>query len=191
MITKEFIYFKDTKTINDFIIEKKQIGIVIEKNDDDLLIEVFNIKEPFYINRSDIEFFNPLETGDAFSNKICNVCHKYIDTTEFSINQTGKNNRIVRRPSCKECRKEIDGVSINSKDKKEFNKVKPSFEKFTCPICEKTTIPNLTSKIVLDHDHQTGRARAWICDSCNTGLGRFKDNIKTLEKAIKYLKEKQ
>ncbi|WP_233704578.1 endonuclease domain-containing protein [Helicobacter bizzozeronii] len=27
-----------------------------------------------------------------------------------------------------------------------------------------------------------------MCDSCNTGLGRFKDNPKFLEKVIEYLK---
>ena len=54
---------------------------------------------------------------------------------------------------------------------------------------EKKTIPGLTSKVVLDHDHKTGKGRAWICDSCNTGLGRFKDDIELLESAIQYLKK--
>ena len=59
---------------------------------------------------------------------------------------------------------------------------------FICPICEKRTIVNVTAKIVPDHDHDTGAGREWICDSCNTGLGRFKDDITILETAIKYLK---
>lgn len=54
---------------------------------------------------------------------------------------------------------------------------------------QKKTIPGLTSKVVLDHDHKTGKGRAWICDSCNTGLGRFKDDIELLESAIQYLKK--
>ena len=45
--------------------------------------------------------------------------------------------------------------------------------------------------MVLDHDHITGKPRAWICDSCNTGLGRFKDDIATIENAIKYLKDRK
>ncbi|WP_230380692.1 endonuclease domain-containing protein [Helicobacter pylori] len=40
-----------------------------------------------------------------------------------------------------------------------------------------------------DHNHDTGQGREWICDSCNTGLGRFKDNPKFLEKVIEYLKK--
>jgi transcription elongation factor Elf1 len=58
---------------------------------------------------------------------------------------------------------------------------------FECPICGKRTIAGITSKVVLDHDHETGEARAWICDSCNTGIGRFKDDVALLQRAIKFL----
>ena len=59
---------------------------------------------------------------------------------------------------------------------------------FVCPICEKQTVIGVTARIVRDHDHDTGMGRKWICDSCNTGLGRFKDDITILETAIEYLK---
>ena len=58
----------------------------------------------------------------------------------------------------------------------------------SCPVCEKRSIVAVTANIVADHDHDTGMAREWICDSCNTGLGRFKDDITILEVAIEYLK---
>jgi len=51
------------------------------------------------------------------------------------------------------------------------------------------SIVGVTANLVKDHDHTTGMAREWICDSCNTGLGRFKDNLKLLEKVIVYLKK--
>ncbi len=57
---------------------------------------------------------------------------------------------------------------------------------FVCPICEKRTIVDITVRIV--RDHKTGKGRAWICDSCNTGLGRFKDDIVFFEKIIAYLR---
>ena len=47
----------------------------------------------------------------------------------------------------------------------------------------------LITTLVKDHDHLTGKAREWICDSCNTGLGRFKDDITILQRAIDYLKK--
>jgi len=67
-------------------------------------------------------------------------------------------------------------------------KIKPEFF-FICPICKKSSIPYITANVVIDHDHKTGDARSWICDSCNTGLGRFKDNIELLQEGIKYLKK--
>jgi RNase P subunit RPR2 len=62
---------------------------------------------------------------------------------------------------------------------------------FVCPICKKASIPGVTANIVIDHNHKTGNANQWICDSCNTGLGRFKDNIELLKEIIQYLKKHQ
>jgi hypothetical protein len=40
----------------------------------------------------------------------------------------------------------------------------------------------------VDHCHSEGHVRGLLCWSCNIGLGHFKDNIASLEKAIDYLK---
>jgi hypothetical protein len=39
----------------------------------------------------------------------------------------------------------------------------------------------------LDHCHETGQTRGYLCGNCNLGLGLFRDNQKLLEKAAKYL----
>lgn len=140
-----------------------------------------------FLSENQFEFFDATKTGDSFDKKVCNVCHKLLDTSNFSKNQNGKDNRTVRRPSCDNCRITIDGVGIPQKEKIKWMKLKPEYEIFTCPICQKTTIPSLTSKVVLDHDHNTGKVRGWICDSCNTGIGRFKDDVDLLKRAINFL----
>lgn len=45
------------------------------------------------------------------------------------------------------------------------------------------------SPLVVDHCHTTGKVRGLICSACNSVLGYSRDNIKTLENSIKYLKD--
>lgn len=52
----------------------------------------------------------------------------------------------------------------------------------TCEICNEET------KLHTDHCHATGMVRGRLCNNCNNGLGRFKDNVALLEAAVKYLK---
>ena len=39
----------------------------------------------------------------------------------------------------------------------------------------------------LDHCHATGEFRGFLCNSCNLGLGKFKDDPEILMNAISYL----
>lgn len=176
--------------MNGVILKKNSIGIIYEIYKDDSKVYFISGEKRFLviIPNSEYKVFNPFKTGDSFNKKICNVCHRLLDTKAFAKNQNGKGDRPIRRPSCEDCRKIIDGINANPKEKKEWEKKKPNLEFFSCPICHKITIPPITSKVVLDHDHNDGHIRDWICDSCNTGLGRFKDDIALLENAIKFLK---
>lgn len=54
-----------------------------------------------------------------------------------------------------------------------------------CAICRK--VNRRERRLVLDHDHATGRVRGLLCDDCNLGLGRFKDSPETMVAAIAYL----
>tara|TARA_B100002052_G_scaffold296402_1_gene324714 strand:- start:171 stop:452 length:282 start_codon:yes stop_codon:yes gene_type:complete len=42
--------------------------------------------------------------------------------------------------------------------------------------------------LVVDHCHVSNNIRGMLCNPCNLALGKFGDNIHTLENAIKYLK---
>mgnify|MGYP000612006976 CR=1 FL=1 len=161
----------------------KQIGYLVEAN------VVYLIGTEEFVEAS-YEPVNPEDYGDNKPEKICNICHRILPTEEFQKNQNAKDNRQVRRPSCNDCRKKIDGIQMDSKEKKDWEANKPYLVPYTCPICSKTTIPGLTSKVVLNHDHKTGKITGWICDSCNTGLGRFRDDKEVLRNAISYLDEK-
>lgn len=51
-----------------------------------------------------------------------------------------------------------------------------------CIICNR-----VGQLLIVDHDHKTNKVRGLLCQSCNSGLGLFKDSIELLNKAINYL----
>lgn len=57
-----------------------------------------------------------------------------------------------------------------------------------CSICG-THESELDKRLAVDHDHVTGAVRALLCQSCNLGLGFFKDRPELLEKAAEYVRD--
>lgn len=41
----------------------------------------------------------------------------------------------------------------------------------------------------VDHNHQTGAARALLCSRCNGGLGLFEDDPALMRRGIAYLEK--
>lgn len=54
---------------------------------------------------------------------------------------------------------------------------------YKCAICRKKP----DKKLFIDHCHKTKEVRGLLCHHCNSGLGMFKDSIKFINNAIKYL----
>ncbi len=63
-----------------------------------------------------------------------------------------------------------------------------------CAICGRPETDLGNSKdgtprqLSLDHDHDSGKARGLLCNSCNHGLGKFLDDPKILDRAAAYLR---
>lgn len=129
------------------------------------------------------------ETPKDEVEKICNLCFTLKPAVAFDENQTRSDGSTIRRPTCTECRGEgVDGVKNNALRADGTKPVKPALGAFwECPICKKPGIVDVTAKLVLSHDHLTGDARDYICDSCNTGLGRFRNGKEYLENAIDFI----
>jgi hypothetical protein len=53
-----------------------------------------------------------------------------------------------------------------------------------CAICG-----SLERRLVIDHDHETGKVRALLCWGCNVGLGYFGDSPEMMMEAIAYVKQ--
>ena len=121
----------------------------------------------------------------------CRVCFNTKELNLFPKNNSYKNGRAS---ICKDCqnqkarvyRKQNPEVKLAQKYKTTKNKIVELYSIGKCFICG---LDKDRRNLCVDHCHTTGKVRGLLCDNCNVGLGRFKDNITLLEKAIKYLND--
>lgn len=180
---------KDYVIANEIITEDipyGAVGLVTEIIEGNAIVLFIGVGRTHSVSLHKIQFIDVTQTGKPHPQKICNICHVLKDNDQFDINQTDAQGRKTTRPSCTKCRVAIDGTGLLRDEARRLMAVAPR-DIFKCPICGKTAIAGVTANYVKDHDHKTGKAREWICDSCNTGLGRFKDDVGLLQRAIDYL----
>ena len=189
--------------VNDFVVAVKDFGEVenrsvglLRRVNGDLDVYFIGIGKTVNTVADNLKMLDVTKTGkpkkgSLYPMKICNICHKLKNHfTEFERNQNDVQGRPTMRPSCHECRKPITGKPLSRDEKLRMDEFKPEpYTLYTCPICEKRMIVGKTANITADHSSRSGRGRAWLCDSCNTGLGRFKDDIMFFEKIVAYLRQ--
>ena len=104
--------------------------------------------------------------------KVCNNCKIRKPVQDFYKDRDGHSLK------CKICNNKIGKITKN------LHKNAPQ-RPHACECCGKVS----DSPLVLDHDHETGKFRGWICAKCNLGLGRLGDTIESLMRAVEYLKK--
>lgn len=55
-----------------------------------------------------------------------------------------------------------------------------------CDICKKH-FTQFKKPLFVDHDHETGKVRGLLCNTCNGGIGLLKDDLNILNNAVAYL----
>jgi hypothetical protein len=55
------------------------------------------------------------------------------------------------------------------------------------PTDSKCAICHREAPLTLDHDHETGRFRGYICRDCNMGLGKLGDGLESIRRVLQYL----
>ena len=107
--------------------------------------------------------------------KSCITCRVDQPTDNF-YRWKGKNSE-GHINTCKSCRTKM---VYASKIKRLFG-VDVTHKPTACQICGIETFTHV------DHDHETGALRGYLCNDCNLLLGRAKDDVSILQKAIDYL----
>lgn len=131
--------------------------------------------------------------------QICKTCKKEKDISCFyerpgpyitksckdCICERQKGYKQPRKKYSIEYRREKYRESKYSFSQKEHDKIFKE-QNGKCAIC-RTPESDLNHILAVDHCHKTGKVRGLLCNSCNKGLGMFKDNTLILEDAIYYL----
>ena len=109
-------------------------------------------------------------TGKS-ATKTCKICKQDKPLDLFGRNGTWK------RPEC---------LSCYSKQLREYYHIRKKHKVpelgTPCECCGSTK-----QKLHWDHCHETHEHRGWICNNCNTGIGKLGDNIEGVLKAVDYL----
>ena len=145
----------------------------------------------YWVNNADFESYDPTQSGIRTDPKICLSCHRLKPLNEFAVNQSNRAGQPTTRPRCKECFDRESGKALSEKAKKEFSErigAPAKGDLWRCPCCNKYSIAGVTAQTRVDHDQERQRPRGIICDSCNTGLGRFKNGIDHLVDAADYVR---
>lgn len=125
--------------------------------------------------------------------KFCTICYDEKELKDFPKNSKGLYGVSQK---CKICSaKETALYRLKNPYKNAARKYKISEQQVktlveidACQICGASR--KESKSLCIDHCHTTGKVRGVLCDDCNTALGKFKDDVSILEKAIKYLNNK-
>lgn len=145
--------------------------------------------------------------------KLCLGCEKRLPVSDFKeMDRPNRPGGPYYYPRCDECRKKYHreyyqgrrkedptyGRESNRRSVLKRHGLSPEdFDRMLeeqdgkCAICGKppgTTDGVDRNRLVIDHSHATGKARALLCDFCNRGLGIFFDDPELLVTAAGYLR---
>lgn len=121
-------------------------------------------------------FLTLLGIEDTAARKVCVYCEVSKVLADFPRHSHHEDRLDTR---CRAC------IKKHSKLRRELKKTAPPKPE-RCECCNQKV-----ETLCLDHDHETNTFRGWLCDPCNTGLGKFGDSIEGISKALEYLKRKQ
>ena len=104
----------------------------------------------------------------------CKMCH--------SVFSAEKNRKPEATQARKDAWRKYNRFKLYGVTKEDYDRMYEG-QNGECNICNK-----YYELLFIDHCHNDGHVRGLLCNSCNRGLGVFKDDISLLEKAIAHLR---
>ena len=108
----------------------------------------------------------------------CSKCNETKNQKHFGIRWSDQYGIRDLRNICYPC-KRYDN-NIITKIRRTLNTSPPE----VCDICKRS---NSNKKMQIDHNHHTEKFRGFLCNSCNSSIGKFNDDPFMVIKVIKYL----
>ena len=115
----------------------------------------------------------------------CSVCYIEQPNSEFLFYKTRFTQdgyRLRANTNCNNCRKRLSKELRELRKKLVKSHPQPEFGE-PCDLCGKPVHRNWQ----LDHCHETGQFRGWLCKGCNTGLCGIGDSFDSTLNALIYL----
>ena len=81
-LTDKFVIAKrDIESSSGVLVQKDDVGIIEFESKESSSIFFIRIWQKVTLNNNDFAIIDVNKTGDAFPKKICNICHKLLNTT--------------------------------------------------------------------------------------------------------------
>ena len=133
------------------------------------------------------ELFDDFKSIDT--SKVLKTCVKCNEEKPIeSFKSYGHLQKTTGLPStervCKKC------SNFRTKQTQKLRETTPPPPKdYACPICLVTAEDNKqrNNQWCLDHNHDTGEARGWLCNKCNSAIGWLNDDATYTRRATEYL----
>ncbi len=132
-------------------------------------------------------------TGQS-ATKTCTKCKQELSVSRFYPDNTRRTGKDRLMSQCISCTRDAGKSKRLAAEKLWGTKSaviiknnRPP-EGTPCQICSKPMVYKRNADLMcFDHDPETHEFRGWICQNCNTGLGKLGDSTEGVLKALDYL----
>ncbi len=170
---------------------EKTVARVLNEDEQWVLVEFIHKDERWFVDKAHT---TPVEMKrdwwhESDPERICNTCIRLLPNSAFGKDNKRVDGTYQRRPACKECKKAITKKKKQTLTKSQADREPQHGDKWKCPVCQHVFIAGVTARVTQDHDHDTGKFRDFICDRCNSGMGRFRNGVDAMIHAAEYLEK--